>query len=163
MPPTLARFATALALTALSVSPLFAAGAVKESVHLVVTGGSNAGTYDKATDRGGCSAGLTGHGSFGNQLSDPKDKDPKHFNSLQLIVPDPKKPHDFLLKVGFGPLLHRGAEYTVETRAGQKQSGSGAVTVLDKGATATVNFDAKTAQGVRLSGTIDCSSVLRAP
>jgi hypothetical protein len=59
--------------------------------------------------------------------------------------------------------MHRGAEYVVETRAGQKKSGSGAATVLDKGATAVVNFDATTAEGVRLSGTIDCRSVLRAP
>jgi hypothetical protein len=160
VPPTIVRFATTTALATLFTTTLFAAGAVKESVHLVVTGGPNAGTYDKTTDRGGCSSGLTTRGAWGNQLSDPKDNDTKHFNSLQLVVPDPKKPHDFLLKVGFGPLLHRGAEYVVDTKTNK---GSGTVTVVDRGATAVVNFDAKTAQGVRLNGTIDCKSVMRAP
>jgi hypothetical protein len=161
VPPTSRRFAIA-ALTTLLSTPFAAASPLKESVHLTVAGGPNAGTYDKSTDRGGCSSGLTSKGAWGNQLSDPKDADPKHFNSLQLIVPDPKKPHEFLLKVGFGPLLHRGAEYTVETRPAEKgKSGSGTVTVLDKGATATVNFDAKAADGTRFTGTIDCKSVLR--
>ena len=63
---------------------------VKETVDLVVTGGPNAGTHHAATERGGCSYGLSGPGSWGNQLSDPKEKDPKKFNSLQLIVPNAK-------------------------------------------------------------------------
>jgi hypothetical protein len=44
-------------------------GQVKETVHVVITGGAHAGTYDGSTDRGGCSAGMTGKGSFGNQYS----------------------------------------------------------------------------------------------
>src|SRR5438045_3174268 len=93
-----------------------AIGDVKETAHVKVTGGTHAGSYEASTDRGGCSAGLTGPGSFGNQLSSPKDQDPNHFNSLQLIVPNPKTPSEFHLSVGFGPLLHRSAEYKVETR-----------------------------------------------
>ena len=135
----------------------------KESVHLVITGGANAGTYDATTDRGGCSAGLTGKGSFGNQFSLPKEKDPKKFNSLQLIVPDAKAAaggtHTFYVSVGFGPLINRSAEYKVDTA---KNSGSGTVTVADKGATATVTIDATTAAGVKLHATIDCKSVMRA-
>jgi hypothetical protein len=146
---------------------LLCAAEVKETVHLVVTGGPNAGTYDASSDRGGCSYGLAAPGAWGNQLSNPKDKDPKHFNSLQLIVPNAKGAargtKDFLLVVGFGPLLHRGAEYKVETRAGQAKSGSGTVSVIDKGATGTVSFDATAAGGVKLHGTIDCRSVIRAP
>jgi hypothetical protein len=165
VPPSFARFtiATLIVAAPLIATPLVAAEPLKESVHLTVAGGPNAGTYDKSTDRGGCSSGLVGKGVWGNQLSDPKDKDPKQFNSLQLIVPDPKKPGEFYVKIGFGPLMHRGAEYVVETRpAEKKKSGSGTVTVLDKGATAAMNFDVKTAQGVKLSGTIDCKSVIRA-
>src|ERR1051326_385192 len=37
---------------------------VKETVHVVIDNGPNAGTYNGETDRGGCSAGLTGVGSF---------------------------------------------------------------------------------------------------
>jgi len=132
---------------------------VKETVHVVITGGPNAGAYDGTTDHGGCSAGLTGPGAFGNQFSLPKEKDPKKFNSLQLIVPHPGDTHEFFLSVGFGPLLHRSAEYVVDPKKGK---GSGTVTVADHGGTAKVSFDVKTANGVKLAGTIDCHSVLRA-
>lgn len=140
---------------------------VKETVHLVITGGPNAGTYDSSSDRGGCSYGLAGAGSWGNQLSNPKDKDPKHFNSLQLIVPDAKAASSgtktFFLSVGFGPLMNRSAEYVVETRPNEKKAGgSGVVTVVDKGTTGSVTFDATTGAGVKLRGTIDCKSVIRA-
>jgi hypothetical protein len=147
--------------SAVLAAPLFAAP-VKETVHVVIANGPNAGTYDGATDRGGCSAGLTGPGSFGNQFSLPKEKDPKKFNSLQLIVPNAKAAaagtHDFEMHVGFGPLLNRTAHYDVETA---KKRGSGTVTVLDRGATALVTFDATTADGVKMHGTIDCKSVVR--
>ena len=140
---------------------LFAAE-VKETVHLVITGGPNAGAYDGTTDRGGCSAGLTGPGSWGNQFSLPKEKDPRKFNSLQLSVPSARAAavgtHDFYLSVGFGPLLRRSAEYVVDTKSNK---GSGTVTVADHGSTATVKFDVKTAGGVKLAGTIDCHSVTR--
>lgn len=141
------------------------ADGVKETVHVVITGGANAGTYDVSTDRGGCSAGFTGAGSWGNQLSQPKEKDPKKLNSLQLIVPDAKKAangtKEFFLMVGFGPLLQRAAEYTVETRAGQKGTGSGTVTVMDHGTTGMVRFDVTTAAKVHMVGSIDCKEVGR--
>ena len=138
---------------------------VKETVELTVTGGPNAGKYQASSERGGCSYGLAGPGSFGNQLSDPKNKDPKAFNSLQLVVPDAKKAAsgtaEFDLAIGFGPLMQRSATYKVETTKG-KHSGNGTVTIADKGATATVKFSATTAEGVKLDGTIDCKSVMRA-
>ena len=147
--------------SAVLAAPLFASP-IKETVHVVIANGPNAGTYDGQTDRGGCSAGLTGPGSFGNQFSLPKEKDPKKFNSVQLIVPNAKAAaagtHDFELHVGFGPLLNRSAEYQVNPSKGK---GSGTVTVADKGATASVTFDATTAAGVKMHGTIDCKSVLR--
>jgi hypothetical protein len=159
---SISKIAVAALFTMIAVPQLHAAEP-KETVHLVITGGANAGSYDGVTDRGGCSAGLTGAGSFGNQFSLPKEKDPKKFNSLQLIVPNAKAAasgtHDFTLIAGFGPLLARSAEYKIETA---KHSGSGTVTVNDKGSTATVTFDATTAAGVKLHGTIDCKSVVRA-
>ena len=158
---TIVRFAVVVALAVPALAQ------VKETVHLKVTGGKNAGVYGASTERGGCSYGLSGPGSWGNQLSQPKDKDPKHFNSLQLIVPDSKAAKsgakDFFLSVGFGPLLSRSAEYKVESRSGQKKTGSGVVTVIDKGTTGTVTFNATTSDGVKLEGTIDCKSVMRAP
>jgi hypothetical protein len=134
-----------------------------ETIHVVITGGPNAGTYDGTTDRGGCSAGMTGPGSFGNQYSLVKENNPKVLNSVQLIVPNAKEAaagtHNFFLNVAFGRITARVAEYKIET---EKKSGSGTVTVDDKGATAVVNFDATTAAGVKLKGTINCNSVTRA-
>ena len=137
---------------------------VKETVHLKVTGGPNAGSYEATTERGGCSVGLTTPGAWGNQLSDPKDKDPKHFNSLQLIIPNPKgMTSAFSLLVGFGPIQKRSAEYKIETRTGQKKDGTGVVSVVDRGETGLVTFSGTTAKGVKLEGTIECNSVMRAP
>jgi hypothetical protein len=153
----------ALALFALVPLASLRAAEPKEKVHLTITGGTNAGTYDAVTDRGGCSAGMTGPASWGNQFSLPKEKDPKKLNSVQLIVPNAKAAaggtHDFFLNIGFGPLMQRAAEYKVDTA---KKQGSGTLTIADKGATALVTFDATTAAGVKLHGTIDCMSVMRA-
>jgi hypothetical protein len=155
----------AMAVLALAAS-VASAQQVKETAHVVIKGGPNAGTYDASSERGGCSYGLSGPGSWGNQLSAPRSSDPKAFNSLQLIVPDAKKAaagtHEFLITFGFGPLLHRSAEYKVETRAGQPATGSGVVTVHDQGATGSVDFDVTTKDGVNLKGLIECKSVLRA-
>ena len=139
---------------------------IKESVHLVVTGGPHAGTWDASTDKGGCSAGLTGAGSWGNQFSQPKEKDPKKFNSLQLIVPDAKKASsgskDFFMMFRFGSILFTNTEITIETRPAEaKKKGSGTVTIDDKGATARVMFNVTSADGVKFEGAIDCKSVTR--
>ena len=153
-----------LAVILILAAPVAFAAEVKETVHVVITGGKHAGTYDGSTDRGGCSAGMTGKGSFGNQYSLPKENDPKVLNSVQIIVPDAKAAasgtHNFTLKVAFGRIFKRDAEYNVDT---EKKSGTGTITVHDKGSTATINFDAKTADVVHLVGTIDCKSVTRAP
>jgi hypothetical protein len=70
-----------------------------------------------------------------------------------------RRGRDFELHVGFGPLLNRSAEYKLEVA---KHSGSGTVTVADHGSTAMVTFEATTAAGVKMHGSIDCKSVLRA-
>jgi opacity protein-like surface antigen len=150
-----------VALLVLAAPAAFAAD-VKETVHVVITGGAHAGTYNGSTDRGGCSAGMTGRGSFGNQYSLPKENDPKVLNSVQVIVPNAKAAGSgtdlFFLNVAFGRVFKRDAEYKVDT---QKKSGTGTITVHDKGSTAEITFDAKTADGVHLVGTIDCKSVTR--
>jgi len=157
------RLLRSLAVLLVLTAPALYAADVKETIHVVITGGPNAGTYDGSTDRGGCSAGMTGHGSWGNQYSLVKENNPKVLNSVQLIVPDAKAAakgtHDFFLNVAFGRITARVAEYKIET---EKKSGHGTVTVNDKGSTAIVTFDGMTAAGVRLQGTIDCKSVTRA-
>src|ERR1700739_4414034 len=76
--PSLAR---RLILTAAAV---FAAD-VKETVHVVITGGPHAGTYDGTIDRGGCSAGMTGKDSGGESVfavegerSEETERSPAH-------------------------------------------------------------------------------------
>jgi hypothetical protein len=157
------RLFRSLVVVSIVAAPALFAADVTETVHVVITGGPRAGTYDGTTDRGGCSAGMTGKGSWGNQFSLVKENDPKKLNSVQLIVPDAKAAtsgtHDFSLTVAFGRITARVAEYKVET---EHKSGSGTVTVADHGSTAIVTFDATTAAGVKLKGTIDCKSVMRA-
>lgn len=158
-----------------STSTVAAAGSLADSatpapakgkVHLEVGSGPRAGAYDATMTDGGCSYGLTSPGSWGNQYSVDK-KDPKAFTSLQLIVPDAKAAAAgtsvFQLTAGFGPLFGSGAtSYDVNTTGKGTQGGSGKVTVDDKDTTGKVTFDVKTAEGVALKGTIDCSAVMRA-
>jgi len=131
------------------------------SIHVTITGGAHAGTYDVAgTD--GCSYNLAEKGAWGNQFSRDME-DPKQLSSVQMIVPDAQGAASgtdrFLVSVGFGPMLGGGTTYTVDTRGGA--GGKGTVKVEDRTQTGTVTFDGTTADGVRLQGTIECGSVVR--
>jgi hypothetical protein len=141
-------------------------GEDKGKIHLEVSGGANAGTYDVDMKESGCSYGLAGETAWGNQYSIDTN-DPKQFSSLQLVVPDTRAAangtSEFQMTVQFGPLFGSGgASYDVNTRpTASKKGGSGTVTVQDQGSTGKVTFDAKTTDGVGLKGTIDCRSVVR--
>lgn len=142
-----------------------ASGGDMGKIHLEVSGGANAGSYDVDMKGSGCSYGLAGEKAWGNQYS-IDTTDPKQFSSLQLVVPDTKAAasgtSQFQMTVQFGPLFGSGgASYDVNTRTGSSGKGSGTVTVQDQGKTGKVTFDAKTADGVGLKGTIDCQSVVR--
>lgn len=134
------------------------------AIHVQITGGAHAGTYDIAnTD--GCSFGLAEKGAWGNQFSRDSE-DPGELSSVQLIVPNSQAAaagtKQFLMTVAFGPMFGEGAtQYTVDTRAAADK-GQGTVTVEDRGQNGTVSFDATTADGVQLKGTIECGGVLRA-
>ncbi|HEX6598208.1 MAG TPA: hypothetical protein VF034_02730 [Gemmatimonadaceae bacterium] len=142
------------------------AGASKGKIHLEVTGGDNAGTYDVEMKDTGCSYGLAGEHAWGNQYS-IDTTDPKQFSSLQLVVPNTKAAASgtstFQMTVQFGPLFGSGGHsYDVNTRPeSSNKGGSGTVTVQDQGKTGKVTFDAKTKDGVGLKGTIDCQDVVR--
>lgn len=136
------------------------------AVHLEVVGGPHAGTYDARMTSGGCSYGLAGTGSWGNQHSIDAS-DPKTFSSLQLIVPDAKGAASgtsvFKITAGFGPIFGSGStSYDIDTRPdANPKGGSGRVTVDDRGSSGRVTFDGKTADGIGLKGTIDCRKVTR--
>src|SRR3954447_25606436 len=83
------RFATFVVVAGCLFGIGVGAQQVVETVHVVISGGPHAGTHDAQGLRGGCSAGLEGPNSWGNQLSSAQG-DPNAFNSLQLSVPDAK-------------------------------------------------------------------------
>ncbi|HET9426427.1 MAG TPA: hypothetical protein VFO55_13740 [Gemmatimonadaceae bacterium] len=147
-------------------APAATVGEEAGSVHLEVTGGQHAGTYDAKMTSAGCSYGLAGAGSWGNQYS-VDATDPKAFSSLQLIVPDTKAAASgtsaFKITAGFGPLFGTGStSYDIDTRPdANRKGGSGQVTVEDRGTSGRVTFEGKTADGIGLKGTIDCKTVIR--
>lgn len=141
-----------------------AAGAPATTIHLVVTGGEHAGTYDATSADLTCTYGFAGPGSWGNQYS-VTEKAEGEFSSLQLIVPDAKDAGDgterMLMTVGFGPLLGPAySEHTIDAREG-KGKGRGTIAVDDRGSRGKVSFKGTSADGVGLEGTIECHQVMR--
>lgn len=142
------------------------------TIHLVVSGGPHAGTYDVTSTDITCSYGFAGPGSWGNQYS-VADKKPNEFSSLQLIVPDTKDAADgtetFVITAGFGSMMDPGySEHTINTGAtlggadpDAERKGSGTITVDDKGQTGKVTFKGTTEDNVTLEGTIDCHRLMR--
>ena len=151
-----------LACLVLAALPFAASAAPIATASVKVTGGPNAGQHDIFTERGGCSTGLTGPKSFGAQISNPRLKDPKMLGSIQLDVPDRGKPNEFVAVVGFGPIAQRTASYTIDARKKTDKSPPSAIAINESGSTATVKFSGTTTEGVKIEGTIDCRSVLKA-
>ena len=147
-------------------------GSAASTIHVVVTGGEHAGTYDATSNDITCTHGYAGTGSWGNQYS-VTGKKPNEFSSLQLIVPDTKDAADgtdkFLITVAFGELMKPGySEHTINTGAtlgggsdDVKKEGTGTITVEDKGQSGKVTFNGKTKDNVTLEGTIDCHRLMR--
>lgn len=143
-------------LTFCAAAPLAFAAA---TATVTITGGPSAGKHTTSSDfEGACSNGATGRNSFGTQISNPKDKDPKKLNSVQVDVPDKSKPTQFLVHVGFGPLIGRKENYVIDTL---KKAGNGSIAIAESGSTAQVKFSGTTKEGVKLEGTIDCKGVLK--
>jgi hypothetical protein len=155
----------ALGIAALAPVGPIAAQAVTESVHVVITGGPLAGSYEATETKGGCSTGANGPGSWGNAFSNSKAGE-KEIGALSLIVPSAKAAaagtKEFMVQLRLGSILGKNVAYDIETRPDQRRpAGSGVVTVTDAGATAKVTIAAKTADGIGIQATIDCKSVTR--
>ena len=153
-------------------APAASGGQPATTIHLVVGGGPHAGTYDVTSADVTCSYGFAGPGSWGNQYS-VTDKNPGEFSSLQLIAPDTEDAADgtqtFRLTAGFGSMLNPGySEHTIDTGAtlggtdsSREHSGTGTVTVDDRGQSGNVTFTGTTEDNVTLEGTIDCHRLMR--
>ena len=140
-------------------------GAAGTEITVTLTGGANAGTYTATSADATCSEGLTGANSFGNQYS-VKGKADNELSSLQLIIDDKdaaKKGTDkFYIKVAFGKIL-LGKKYEINGGTSfltLAKTGSGKATLMESGSTKTVVVEGKTADGVGISATIKCNSVI---
>lgn len=142
-------------------------GSAGSEISVTLTGGANAGTYHVASKETTCSEGLTGDNSFGNQYSE-KGKADNELSSLQLIIDDKNAAKSgtnvFYLKVAFGKIL-QGKAYEINggsSTIDMPKSGSGKATLSVSGSTKTVTIEGKTADGVGISATIKCNSVITA-
>lgn len=70
-------------------------------------------------------------------------------------VPSPLLDIDLI----FGEPDNVAADYYVTTISEDSKTGRGTVTVNDKGATASLTFQAETAKGVKFQGRLDCAKV----
>ncbi len=136
-------------------------------ISVTLTGGANAGTYHVISKDPTCSEGLTGDNSFGNQYSESGKAD-NELSSLQLIIDDKnaakKGTSKFSIQVAFGKILG-GKSYQINTRddnSGKSNEGSGTATLTESGGTKTVVIQGKTADGVGISATIKCNSIVTA-
>jgi len=157
-----------LVLLSLPLSPVRLPAQVVETIHVVITGGAAAGTYDVSATSLGCSYAVAAPDAWASNYRIP-NADPKKLSYVGLIIPDSaaaaKGTSEFYLEVGFGPVRQLSPDYVVQTRTdvSVKQEGSGTATVADHGSTATITFSGQTAAGVKLQGTVECKSVYRNP
>lgn len=135
-----------------------AGGSSTASITVTISGGSpQDGTHDAEAPDGGCSRNLSGENTFGLQYSTSGSAG---FTSHQLIVRDAAAAasgsDDFQTDVTVD-----GAIYSIDTGAGvlNDPSGSGTVTVDDRGDTATITIEGETAEGYGLEATIECHQV----
>lgn len=139
-------------------------GDVASIIKVTVTGGPHAGTYTVTSKETTCSMGLTGDKSFGNQYSE-NNKGDKELSSLQLIVNNADEAKagtsKFMVTVGFGKLLG-GDSYTIDGTKEDHKKGSGTAKLTESGKDKTVDIDGTTADGVHITATLTCKSVMTA-
>ncbi len=133
------------------------------NISVKLTGGANAGTYTATSADPTCSRGYSGTNSFGNQYSVDGKKD-KEFSSLQLIVDnyDSAKAgtDQFMVTVSFGK-LDEGNSYTISGLDNGVKKGSGKLSIKESGSATIVTLAGTTADGVAITATITCNSVVK--
>jgi hypothetical protein len=137
-------------------------GAAASTIHVVIGGGRQAGTYDLKDSEQTCtSRPLADKRSWIYDYS-VRGKKPNELSALGLTVPDTEDAADgtgtFVLNVGFGDVDENTySDHSINTLTAKR--GSGTVTVEDRGKSGKVTFKGKTADGVAVEGTIDCHQV----
>ena len=137
-------------------------GGGNATVHLVITGGDFAGTYDVDITEGGCSTGATGAGSFAvaSVVVDPKSA----FDGPQITVYDAAAAASGTDSQFSAAFTFNSFAGTVEVNpyltASQGRSfGEGTATLDNRGDSATLTIEGTTADGASVSATIECHKV----
>ncbi|MFN8355016.1 MAG: hypothetical protein U0Y10_11250 [Spirosomataceae bacterium] len=139
------------------------ANAQNTKMHVVLTGGKNAGTYDFTSAETTCSCNIIEGIAFGNQFS---LKDGNGVTSLQLIVPDRKKATSgtdvFYVKVAFGkrfvgPKYELGKEAMKVT---EKANGTLKLSQTTNSTVATISGTTK--DGVKMEVKLECFKMMTA-
>ncbi len=160
----MSRFGTSLSFVLLACLQAPTFGQVKgSSVKATIAGGPNAGTYTLESSEPCEIQAATGQGArilkvaVGEvaKLANPKTLGIAIFE-IPLAATYPSPAIDITL--AFGPIDNPVADYYVMTLTDEKE-GIGTVTVTERGATATLSFQAETAEGVKFQGVLECHEV----
>ena len=130
-------------------------------MHVKLTGGSNAGTYDFSSPTTTCSCNIMKDMAFGNQFS---LKDGKGVTSLQLIAPNHAKAvagtDIFYVSVAFGKRL-MGPKYELGTESMTVTAKANGTLKLSETATSTVaNISGTTKAGVKMEIKLECFKMM---
>ncbi|MDQ4079730.1 MAG: hypothetical protein M3125_03155 [Gemmatimonadota bacterium] len=136
-------------------------GVAPATIHLVLTGGPHAGTYDVDTKTRTCSHGLIRKRAWGHMFSDDGAKP----SSVQLFIPGPggsaADGETFSFRVTFGDPL-TGPRYEIDRTQGARD-GEGTATVTDRGSSATIRIVGTSRDGMGIDASIECREVHRVP
>jgi hypothetical protein len=130
-------------------------------MHIVLTGGTNAGTYDVNSPTTTCSCNIMQGMAFGNQFS---LKDGKGVTSLQLIAPDHAKAvagtNVFYVSVAFGKRL-MGPKYELGKQSitvTEKANGTLKLSTTANSTVATISGTTK--EGVKMEIKLECFKMM---
>lgn len=137
--------------------------AQNSKIHVVLTGGPNAGTYDVSSPTTTCSCNIMEGMAFGNQFS---LKDGTGVTSLQLIAPDRAKANAgtdvFYVKVAFGKRLV-GPKYELgkeSMKVTEKANGTLKISTTANSTVATISGTTK--DGVKMDIKLECFKLMTA-
>lgn len=126
-------------------------------IHVKLTGGKNAGSYDVTSATTTCSCNIVDGIAFGNQYS---VKDGTGVTSLQLIVPDRAKAiagtDIFYVKVAFGKILV-GPRYELGQESMKvTQKANGFLKLSTTSNSTVANINGTTKDGVKVEIKLEC-------
>jgi hypothetical protein len=133
------------------------------TVKVTIAGGPNAGTYTLQSPQPCVIEPQQGERprTLKAAVGEPaKVANPKTLGNAIFEIPLAAKYPSPLVDIDlmFGEPTRVAADYYVTT-LGDEKMGTGTVTVAERGATATLNFQAQTDKGVKFEGVLECHSI----